>query len=342
MKSSLNRRIIRLGLFLAASVVVGCGGQEVVVYSALDREFSEPILSDFQKETGIRVLAKYDIESTKTVGLVTEIIHEKERPRCDVFWNNEILHTLRLEKLGLLDAYLSPAAKDFPSSYVSPDGHWHGFAARARILIVNTALLPDAAARPRSILDLADSKWKGKCAIALPLYGTTASHAAVLFAEWGEDRAKEYFRKVKANASVLSGNKQVALAVSRGQYAFGITDTDDAIIEIDKGQPVAIVPPDQGPDELGTLFIPNTLCVIKQGPNGAHARKLVDFLLRPEVETRLARGDSAQFPVNPNVQADSRVELPEPVKWMQVDFRAASDRWESAVEFFQVEYGAAN
>src|SRR5687768_16697651 len=72
--------------------------QEVVVYAALDREFSEPILNEFQAATGVQVLDKYDVESTKTVGLVSAIIQEQKRPRCDVFWNNEILHTLRLKR----------------------------------------------------------------------------------------------------------------------------------------------------------------------------------------------------------------------------------------------------
>ena len=106
-------------------------GQQVVVYSALDREFSEPVLDDFSKATGIHVLAKYDDESTKTVGLTNILIQEASRPRCDVFWNNEILNTLRLEQKGLIEAYRSPAAATYPEMYRSPDGTWHGFAARA-------------------------------------------------------------------------------------------------------------------------------------------------------------------------------------------------------------------
>ena len=40
-------------------------GPEVVVYTALDEEFSKPIFDDFQKQTGITVQAKFDAESTK-------------------------------------------------------------------------------------------------------------------------------------------------------------------------------------------------------------------------------------------------------------------------------------
>lgn len=328
-----------LALMLAALLPsAGCwtsSGNEVVVYSALDKEFSEPILDDFEKQTGIDVLAKYDIESTKTVGLVTELLAERNNPRCDLFWNNEILHTMRLEREGLLEAYETPAAAGYPPTFVASDHSWHGFAARARVLIINTELLPDEAARPTSVTDLADPKWKDRCGIAKPLFGTTATHAAVLFDRWGNERAKEFFTTVHGNAKVLSGNKQVAQAVARGQLAWGITDTDDAIIEVDGGQPVAIVFPDQADDANGALFIPNTLAIIKGGPNSDNARKLVDHLLSAEVEKRLAEGRSAQFPLGPNVSVESRATPAGDIKWIKADFRTAAAKWSEAAEFLE-------
>ena len=328
-------------LLVVLAACAGCGSKnEVVVYAALDREFSEPILQDFEKRTGIVVRPKYDVESTKTVGLATAILAEKHRPRCDVFWNNEILHTLRLEKAGLLDVYRSRAAADFPPAYVSPDGTWHGLAARARVLIVNTKLVTEDR-RPASIEDLADPKWKGKIGIAKPLFGTTATHAAVLFAFWGDEKAKAFFQRLKVNdVKVLSGNKQVALDVGSGALAFGLTDTDDAIIERDHGSPVAIVFPDQGTGQIGTLFIPNTLAIIKGAPHAEEARKLVDFLLSPAVEERLAKGESAQFPVNPAVKTPSRAAPKDSVKiqWMDADFGAAADKWESAGGYIENEF----
>ena len=107
------------------------GREEVVVYTALDQEFAQTIFDDFTRKTGIVVRPKYDTESTKTVGLVQTILTERERPRCDLFWNNEILNTLRLEKQGLLRPYKSPAAAAFPDDVKSPAGMWYGFAARA-------------------------------------------------------------------------------------------------------------------------------------------------------------------------------------------------------------------
>ncbi|MFN0020051.1 MAG: extracellular solute-binding protein [Pirellulaceae bacterium] len=329
-------------LFILGMALAGCssGRDEVVVYAALDREFSEPILNDFSRATGVAVVAKYDVESTKTVGLTQAIMAETNRPRCDVFWNNEILNTIRLEEKGLLAVYRPPTAESYPEQFRSKNGTWHGFAGRARVLIVNTKIVPKNE-MPKSIYDMADKKWKSKVGIAKPLFGTTATHAACLFAALGDDKAKEFFQSLKENEiKIQGGNKQVAVAVGSGQLAFGLTDTDDAIIELERGAPVVMVYPDREEKELGTLFIPNTLCIIKGAPHEARARNLVHFLLSAPVEGHLAEGPSAQIPLNPQVNIKSRVETPRTVHAMQVDFAAAVKKWDSAAKFIQDEFTA--
>jgi iron(III) transport system substrate-binding protein len=310
----------------------------VVVYTALDEEFSQPVLNDFAKDAGITVLSKFDPESTKTVGLTSEIIAEAKRPQCDVFWNNEILNTLRLEKLGLLAAYHPAAAEAFDAQWRSPNGTWYGFAARARILIVNKKLIAGKP-KPQSIHDLTDPKWRGQIGIAKPLFGTTATQAACLFALWGDEKAEDYFRHLITNeVQILGGNKRVAEAVSASQLAFGLTDTDDAMVEVDRGMPVEIVYPDQGSDGIGTLFIPNTVSIIKGSPHPEAARQLVDYLLSPAVETKLAECPSVQIPLNPQVHAKMRVETPQTIRAMHVDFQAAADKWDTAAKFLRDEF----
>ncbi len=310
----------------------------VVVYSALDSEFAEPILQKYEREQKVAIRAKFDVEANKTVGLTQALIAEANRPRCDLFWNNEILHTLRLEKLGLLDVYRSPTGESFPAEFRSPNGTWHGFAARARVLAVNTQLLAEGE-RPSSIRDLANEHWRGKCGLAKPLFGTTATHTACLFAAWGDERAKDFFRQVKANdAQVFPGNKQVARAVSSGEIAFGLTDTDDAAEEIAAGRPVAIVYPDQDVDGIGTLFIPNTLAIMKGCPHPEAARRLVDYLLAPAIEEQLANGPSVQIPLNPLAKTPPNIFTPKTIRAMRADFSAAAEQWETAATFLRAEF----
>jgi iron(III) transport system substrate-binding protein len=343
-KRTASRRGVMAVVWVAVfAIVAGCTSEvseEVIVYTALDEGFSRPIFADFEQQTRIEVRPKFDTEATKTVGLAQAIVAEAARPRCDVFWNNEILNTLRLERAGLLREYHSPAADGYPAFAKSPNGTWHGFEARARVLIVNTERLA-ADERPVSIEAFRDTRWQGRCGIAKPLFGTTATHAAVLFAHFGAEGAKEFFRDVKDNAHVMAGNKQVALAVAAGQLDWGLTDTDDALIEIESGEPVAIVYPDQGADEIGTLFIPNTLAIINSSPNPEEAEKLVDYLLSPAVEAKLSQGPSAQIPLNPEVDVALRVESPQTVRPMEVDWQAAADQWDTARAFLTEAFATA-
>jgi iron(III) transport system substrate-binding protein len=309
-----------------------------VVYSAQDPEFAEPILSAYAKETGVDVIPKYDVESTKTVGLAMQLIQESPRPRCDLYWNNEILNTLRLREKGMLASWSPPNAADIPDEFKAKDGTWYGFAARARILIVNTQLVAESD-RPKGLADLLNPKFKGKIAIAKPLFGTTATHATCLFAAWGDTKAKAFFSDLKKNeVQVLSGNKQVATAVGNGQALFGLTDTDDAMGEIDAARPVAIIYPDQGADELGTLFIPNVLAIPKGAPQPAEAEALGNTLLGPTVEGKLANGPSAQIPLNRKTEVSARVKTPKTVHAMPADFDAAVRIWDRVAAYLASEF----
>ncbi len=336
-----------LACFLLLLSFSGCGRgtkPRVVLYCAQDREFAEEILPEFTSQTGLEVIPKYDIESEKSVGLALEISREKNRPRCDVHWNNEILWTIRLQRQGLLEPYASPSATDYPSFAKAKDDTWHAFAERARVLLINTNLLPKPEDRPRSLLDLGDPRWKGRAVMAKPNFGTSATQAACLFEVLGTEKAKQFYRGLKDNGiNIVPGNKQVAEGVSEGRFAVGITDTDDAIGEVSAGKPVAIVFPDRdAPKEsrMGTLFIPNTVAIVRGRPNPAGARRLVDFLLSPEVETKLAEADSRQIPMNPQVHATLPKEFAtrQTAKAMDVDFEKAADLWDEVQEFLRNEF----
>jgi iron(III) transport system substrate-binding protein len=177
--------------------------------------------------------------------------------------------------------------------------------------------------------------------MARPQFGTSATQAACLFAALGADEARRYYRGLKANSvQIAPGNKQVAEWVAKGKTPVGITDTDDAIIEVKAGRPVAIVFPDQEERQPGTLFIPNTLGLIRDGPNPDGGRKLIDYLLSPEVEKRLAEGESHQFPLHEGVE----VRLPEALEQgrkarrMAVEFDRAAELWEEVQTFLRNEF----
>jgi iron(III) transport system substrate-binding protein len=348
------RRPIGAAWILLATLAALAGGcrsgstQRVVLYCAQDREFAEDILKDFTRRTGLDVPARFDTEANKAVGLYEDLVREARRPRCDVYWNNEILATLRLQRQGLLEPYASPAAGPYPDEFKAGDHTWHGFAGRARVLLVNTELMKQRGlARtqwPASLLDLTAPRWKGQVAMAKPMAGTSATQAACLFAAWGPERAKAFYHGLKANkVQIVPGNKQVAEGVGQGQFLMGLTDTDDAFGEIEAGRPVAVLFPDHNvtaQSKRSVLIIPNTVAILKGGPNPQGARRLVDFLLSPEVEAALARSGSKQIPLNPKVKAELPKEFAglRTAQWLPVDFARAAELWDEVQEFLRAEF----
>ena len=269
----------------------------MVVYTALDANSRTRFSTISPPPRASSALPRFDTESTKTVGLAQAIMAEAARPRCDVFWNNEILNTLRLQQRGLLEPYQSPAGRsDSRRTWRSPDGTWHGFAGRARVLIVNTNLVRrsrPARVDPRPGRRKMEGPDRHRQAAVrhhgdarrLPVRGAGRRRSAPGVLPRAEGQRRPGARRQQAGRPGV---------VAPGQLAFGLTDTDDAIVEIERGQPVAIVYPDQGEGQLGTLFIPNTLAIVKGCPHPDAARKLVDFLLRPDVESGSPKAPAAR------------------------------------------------
>lgn len=307
------------------------GAEEVVIYTSLDQTFSEPVLRQFEKETGIKVKSVYDVEATKTTGLVNRLLAEKDYPQCDVFWNSEIARTIMLKTSGVLAPYASPSAEDIPAKFKDPELYWTGFAARARVLVYNTNLInePDL---PASIFDLTKPEWKKRFALAYPLFGTTATHMAALRLYFGKEKIEQYLRDLKANQVVIvNGNASARDAVVEGEVPLAFTDTDDVHVALAKGEPVAMHFPDQ--ESFGTLFIPNTVALIKNGPNPEAGKKLIDYLLKPETESVLAHSASAQIPVRPHVtKADHTPDI-STIKVMEVDYSAVAGEMEETAKF---------
>lgn len=332
-------KLFVLMLIVLISVCPACSKSqsgEVVVYTALDQVFSEPILKEFEKATGIKVKMLTDTEASKTVGLVTRLMEEKDHPQADVFWNNEIGWTLVLKQKGILEPYAPTLANQIPARYRDAGNYWTGFAARTRIILYNTNLLKESEA-PQSIFDLVKPQYKGKVAIARPVFGTTATHAAALFAKLGEPEARRFFMQLKANdCKIAAGNGMAARMVANGEIAVCLTDTDDANEMMLDNKPVKFIYPDQ--NGIGALVLPNSIALIKGGPNPANANKLIEYILRPETEQQLAKLPSAQMPLRANLKPYSPLFDLALIKVMEIDYNQIANYLEPSKEFIYNEF----
>jgi iron(III) transport system substrate-binding protein len=235
---------------------------QVVVYTSQDQVYAAPIFREFERATGVKVRAVFDSEAVKTVGLANRLLAEKDHPQCDVFWNNEVFRTHQLEAKGVFrdqDPFVEV-----------------GYRSRRIVINTNKLALADA---PRSLLELTNGVWRGKVALAYPLFGTTCTHFLALRHHWDTATWGRWCRALQANAALLvDGNSVVVRVVGQGQATIGLTDSDDISAGQTGGYPIAALPID---DE--TLLIPNTLAVVRGCPHPDAAQKLVAYLQQPEV-----------------------------------------------------------
>jgi len=265
------RRAAVWSCLLACAIffLTGCGKsgpQTVVVYTSQDEVFAEPIFQEFESQTGVQVRAVYDSEAVKTVGLVNRLLTEKDNPQCDVFWNNE---EFRTRQLAAHDVFRQTNA-------------WTRLGYRTRRLVINTNLLT-AAHAPRTFSDATNTLWRGKAALAYPLFGTTATHFLAWRQRWGDAAWQKWCRALAANQPFLvDGNSVAVKQVERGEALFGFTDSDDIAGAQREGFPVAPLPVTEE-----TLFVPNTVGVIRGAPHPEAAQRLFEFLSDPKVSQKL-------------------------------------------------------
>lgn len=270
-------------LALVAALVVTAAGckphapstsDEVVVYCAQDQVYAEAVLRDFSRKSGVRVRTVYDSEAVKTVGLANRLLAEAAHPQCDVFWGNEELRTRQLAARNLFRV---------------TDG-WAAVGYRSRRVVVNTNLV-DAARIPHSLSALTNAGWRGRVALAYPLFGSTATHFLALRQYWGPDKWETWCRALVNNSPlIVDGNSVAAKKVARGEAWIGLTDSDDIVVEKRHGAPLMPLP--LTPE---SLLLPNTVAVVRDAPHPRAAQQLFAFLqtgaaLKPLVEAGALEG----------------------------------------------------
>lgn len=316
-----------------SSATAGSNKGSLVLYCATDREIAQDLIDEFQKETGIRIDAKFDTEAAKAVGLVQAIRQEKAHPQCDVLWGGGSFFSTILENEGCL----APVPQDLIQSHGDAPrdarGCWLGFAASYRVLIINTNDMP-AGSWPHSYRDLIDPKYKGRIGIADPLFGGMSAHVAALFSVLGDNGARNWLAALKSNdCAICAGMADVRDRVASGELWFGITSTIDAHVAVDGGKPVAIVYPDQQPGEIGCLLGYNTVALIANSPHPKQAELFLRFLMTMNTEKILADGPGQTVGMLPESVAQNVGPA-----WMPRHLHTMNVDWDEAVS----EHPAAN
>jgi len=304
----LYRVLVLTFLFIS----IGCTKKEyikkIVIYTSIDQVYSSKIFQDFEEKTGIKVLAVYDTEASKAVGLEKRLLMEKSHPRADIFWNSEPIRTARLAKQNLFNPYMKFHTEYYQSkAYYDTNYRWFGIGKRNRVLIVNTQQVKEEH-YPKSLKTLWSNKYQNKVAISSPYIGTASTHFAALYYQLGEKNFKRLLKEIKdTQVTYLAGNSVVKDLVGSGKYPIGLVDSDDALSGIKAGLPIAMIHYDQ--NTTGTFSIIGTVAQLNHAPNPKEAERFMDYLLTATTEQKLIDLGAVQYSVF------KQVDTKEPKQW---------------------------
>jgi len=296
------RSCLALAALVAALPPVADAADKVVVYSGRAERLIKPVLDSFQTKTGIEV----ELLSSGTTELVNRLQAEGERTAADLFLTNDIGGLERARELGLLASVeLDGIERSVPAQFRAPDNRWIGLSERFWIIVYNTTLVKPA--EVRSILDLADPRWKDK--IAIPNAGSEYLQAgvSVLMAVHGEERTAKFLEGLKANAGtyVFGKSSQIVEAVAKGQVAMGVVNHYYVFRHLATvpTAPIAMLLPDQQEGGMGAIVNAAGVGILKHSRHPDAAKRLVEFLASPDGQ-KLFADLNKEYPLHPQVAAD--------------------------------------
>ncbi len=293
-----------LALLVLPWTACGPRTESVVVFTAQDRVFAEPVFAAFTEETGIRVLPVHDNEATKTTGLANRLRAEAARPQGDLWWSNEEMRTRQLAREGVLEP------------------GWTSFGERRRVLVVHEEHRDRVPMNPGLSL-FTNAEFRGRIAIAYPVFGTTVAHFLVLRQRWGREAWEAWCRALADNRPlILDSNSAVVRLVAQGEVWIGLTDSDDVAFGRREGLSVTDVslPPEED------LAIPNTLALVRGAPHPDPARRLMSFIAGSSAIERLVSTGAltgsttpSEDPARPDDATWDRVldDLDPAIRWLE-------------------------
>lgn len=323
---------VLLGVLLAFGVA-GCGSSDdkaggdakadtLTIYNGQHEELTKQLTDAFTADTGIAV----DLRSGDDADLANQIREEGDKTKADVLLTEDPSPAAMLAKADLLAPVDQTTLDQVDPRLVPASGDWVPYAARSRVLIYNPELIKESEL-PKSVLDLEDSRWKGKFAYAPS--GAFVATTAYLISTVGEAKTLKWLKAIKANGVNEQKNGKVRDTVEAGQHAFGLTNHYYWwILADEKG----------GTDKLtsqlhyfpkadvGGLLLSSAGAVPKAAPNADKAQQFLAWLTAPEGGQQiLAESTSAQYPAAKGVTSKVGLDPLESLKAPKTDGSEFSD-----------------
>ncbi|WP_373818874.1 Fe(3+) ABC transporter substrate-binding protein [Glaesserella sp.] len=303
MKKSFTSLTLALSAMLSVSAFAT---NEVNVYSYRQVYLIEPMLKQFEKDTGIKVNTIFADK-----GLVERVKQEGELSPADVLLTVDISRVMEIVNAGLAQKVDSKELeKNIPAQFRDSNGEWFGLTKRARVIYTSkdrVGKLPPGF----DYLDLAKPEYKGKVCVRSGKNSYNVSLFAAMIEHYGEAKTKAFLEGLKANLAQKpqGGDRDQVKAIKEGicDYAIGNSYYYGKMLEDEKQKPwaeSAIINFPSG--QFGTHVNISAVAVAKHSPNKANAVKLIEYLSGDQAQKLYAELNH-EYPVKESAQLSDLV-----------------------------------
>jgi len=277
--ASATLAVFLLGGAAMADQQAAVNAGEVNVYSYRQPFLIQPMFDAFTRDTGVKVNVVFAPK-----GLVERLKQEGANSPADLIFTVDIGRLTDAYEAGVTQPVETASLTNaIPQSFRQDNGHWYGLTQRARILYASKERVSPEDA-PKTYEELADPKWAGRICTRSGSHVYQVALTSAMIAHYGEARAEDWLRGVKANlARKPQGNDRAQVkAIKEGEcdislgnnYYFGKMLQNEE--QFAWAQSVYPVFPTLGGD--GTHVNISGMALTKASPNKDNAVRLMEFL----------------------------------------------------------------
>jgi iron(III) transport system substrate-binding protein len=319
-KLSLVTALILLLSGILFSVTAMAQELELTVYYGATLEQMTPVLDAFSlKYPNVKVKSYRAANEELSATMDMEI--KSGNPQFDVAVQGNGPVIALKNKYDCFEQFTSEANSVITPSLLDANGVLTPVGTGFYVIIYNTNLVKKEDA-PKSFKDLLDPKWDNKIAMADPKSSSSIYTLIWMITQKLDPNVYgwSYFEQLqKLHVNYVASHGTIGELVAMGERAVGIQVMATAGTSLKKGDPIAIVYPEEGmPSEV------NVAAIRKDTPNKEAAELFVNFLLSPEGQNLVAsnlgwipvRTDLADYNLADGTPLSSITLVPRDVEWV--------------------------
>ena len=316
---------------LMAMPAVQAADDELVVYSGRSDKFVKPVIKEFTKETGIKVI----LHSAKSTALLNKLKVEGERTQADLYLSNDAGNLQLGGQMGLFQPLPQNVVDVIDPTLRAADNSWVGLSARARVLVANSEVDTSFV---KSVFDLADPRLQGRIAVTHSGNGSFIAGVTVYMEAAGVEKTREWLKGVKENAAGRTFDKhsKVVKAVASGKRAVGLVNHYYIYRHLDEkpNAPLKVIVPDQGDGEMGVAWNVAGIGISKYSQKSAAAVKFVEYLVSEKGQQLFAEVNR-EYPARKGVASSAEIPAANTIRAASVSMETLGKQRNATIDLLE-------